>query len=163
MVDMDEFVKADHGELLKTIGVSSCTAVIATYPGKFGYMAHISPYDKMYGGGGGTNLLGHIIKKIKIYDIYKFERCRVLFTVVAKHHDSLRNIVNKLISEGFLLSQINFLHHSDAKCANVIFDYSENLTCTEWLMDKPHPDKIIQSPGDENNLGVIVKQFFLDD
>ena len=159
MVDMNEFVKANHGEQLQTIGVSSCTAFIATYPGKFGYMAHLSPYDKMYGGNG-TNLLGHITKKIKIYDIYKYERRRVLFTVVAKHLDSLRNIVDKLISEGFLLSQINVLHHPDAKCANVTFDYSENLTCTEWLMDNPQSGKVIQSPGDENNLGAIVKQFF---
>ena len=99
MVDMDEFVKADHGELLKTIGVSTCTAVIATYPGKFGYMAHISPYDKMYDGRA-TNLLGHIIKKIKVYDIYKFERQHVRFTVIARHLDTVENIVNKLVSEG---------------------------------------------------------------
>ena len=159
MVDMDEFVKADRSELLKTVGVSSCTAVIATYPGKFGYMAHLSPYDKMYGGSG-TNLLGHITKKIKTYDIYKYERRRVLFTVVAKHFDSLANIVDKLIGEGFLLSQINVLHNPQAKCANVIFDYSENVTCTEWLMDNPDSDKITQNPGKENNLGAIVKQFF---
>ena len=50
-VDMDEFVKANHGELLETLGVSTCTAVIATYPGKFGYLAHISPLDRVYGTG----------------------------------------------------------------------------------------------------------------
>ena len=158
MVDMDEFVKAEHGELLKTIGVSSCTAFIATYPGKFGYMAHLSPYDKMYGGYA-TNLLGHIIKKIKNYDIYKYERRRVRFIVVAKHFNGLKSIVDKLVNEGFLLSQINVLHHPQARCANVIFNYSENLTCTEWVMNT---NKITQNPGDENNLGTIVKQF-LDD
>ena len=158
---MDEFVKADHGELLKTIGVSTCTAVIATYPGKFGYMAHISPYDKMYGGKG-TNLLGHIIKKIKVYDIYKFERQHVHFTIIARHLDSLENIVDKLISEGFLLSQINILHYPKAKCANVIFDYSNNRTLVEWIMETNAQTKITQSVCNDNNLGVIVKQFIED-
>lgn len=59
-------------------------------------------------------------------------------------------------------TQINVLHRPDAKCANVTFDYSENLTCTEWLMDNSDSDKIIQNPGDENNLGAIVKQFLKD-
>lgn len=161
MVDMDEFVKANHQELLRTVGVSTCTAVIATYPGKFGYMAHLSPFDKMYGSDG-TNLLGHIVKKIKNYDIYKFERQHVRFTVIAKHLDSLNNIIEKLISEGFLLSQINVLHYPNAKCANVIFDYSNNLTYVEWIMETDAQGKITQNVCDENNLGVIVKQFLED-
>ena len=58
---------------LQTLGVSTCTAVIATYPGKFGYMAHVSPLDSVYGGNV-TDLVGLITKKIKTYDIYKYER-----------------------------------------------------------------------------------------
>jgi len=161
MVDMDEFVKADHGELLKTIGVSTCTAVIATYPGKFGYMAHISPYDKMYDGRA-TNLLGHIIKKIKVYDIYKFERQHVRFTVIARHLDTVENIVNKLVSEGFLLSQINLQHYPKAKCANVLFDYSNNQTYVEWVMGTDAQTKITKNVYNDNNLGVIVKRFVED-
>lgn len=157
MVDMDEFVKAHNGELLQTVGVSTCTALIATYPGKFGYMAHISPYDKVYGIGY-SNLVGRIITKIKTYDIYKYERRYVRFIIVAKHLDSLNNIVEKLVNEGFLLSQINVLHHPEARCANVIFDYSENLASAEWLIDKTLSVKTIQNPDDSANLGTIVKQ-----
>ena len=160
MVDMDEFVKAGNGELLQTVGVSSCTAFIATYPGKFGYMAHISPFDKMYDGEA-TNLLGHIIKKIKDYDIYKYERRRMHFTVIARHLDTMENIVSKLISEGFLLSQINILYCPKAKFANIVFDYSENLTNAEWLSDKPSARKITHNPHDKNNLGMIVKKFLV--
>lgn len=157
-VDMDEFVKASHGELLKTIGVSTCTAIVATYPGKFGYMAHISPYDKIYGGGA-TNLLGHIIKKIKVYDIYKYERWQVRFIVVAKQLKSLVNIVDKLIAEGFLLSQINVLQHAQARCANITYDYSNNHIYVEWLFNQQNDRKIVQGAGDINNLGNIVKQY----
>jgi len=161
MVDMDEFVKADHGELLRTVGVSTCTALIATYPGKFGYLAHMSPYDKMYGSNG-TNLLGHIAKKIKIFDIYKYQRRNVRFIVVAKQFSSLENIINKLIIEGFMLSQINVLYHPQAQSANVIFDYSNNFTCAEWLLDKDRSVKFIQNTSDKNNLGLIVKQLLED-
>ena len=72
------------------------------------------------------------------------------------------NIINKLVSEGFLLSQINILHYPEARCANVIFDYSNNLTYVEWIMETDAQDKITQSVCDDNNLGVIVKQFLED-
>lgn len=158
VVDMDEFVKADHGELLQTIGVTTCTAVIATYPGKFGYMAHISPYDKIYGGSA-TNLLGHIIKKIKLYDIYKYERRRVHFIIVANHLDTIATIVDKLIEEDFLLSQIIVLHRRQARCANVIYDYSNDHTYVEWLPNQTSAGKIMQDAGDINSLEAVIKQY----
>jgi len=160
-VDMDEFVKANHGEILQTVGVSTCTAVIVAYPGKFGYMAHISPYDKIYGGFA-TNLLGHIIKKIKVYDIYKYERRQVHFTIVAKHLQTLANIVEKLVDEGFLLSQIHVSHHQQAKYANVLYDYSNKHICVEWVFDRKTAEKVIQHTRDINNLGNILKLYFED-
>ena len=155
-VDMDEFVRANHGELLKTVGVSTCTAVTATYPGKFGYLAHISPLDRVYGTEG-TNLLGHITKKIKTYDIYKYERRRVRFLVVAKHFDSLSNIIDKLVDEGFLLSQISVLYHPRAKCANVTYDYSQDRVSVEWVFDQASANRCIHHADDTHNLETIVK------
>ena len=157
-VDMDEFVKANHGELLKTIGVSTCTAIIATYPGKFGYLAHISPLDRIYGSGT-TNLLGHITLKIKTYDIYKYERRRVRFVIVAKHFDSLMNAVNKLVDEGFLLSQISFLYHPQARCANVTYDYSEDNVCVQWLFDHKSLCSHMHHAGAAHNLDDIIKNY----
>lgn len=155
-VDMDEFVKADHGELLKTLGVSTCTAVVATYPGKFGYLAHISPLDRIYDTDG-TNLLGHIVKKIKTYDVYKYERRRVRFVIVATHFNSLDNVVNKLVDEGFLLSQISVLHHAQAKCANVTYDYSEDQICVEWVLDRANRSTNVHHGDDAHNLETVVK------
>ncbi len=155
-VDMDEFVKADHGELLKTLGVSTCTAVIATYPGKFGYLAHVSPLDRIYGTQG-TNLLGHIIKKIKTYDVYKYERRRVRFVIIATHFDSLPKAIDKLVDEGFLLSQISVLHHSQAKCANVTYDYSDDRITVEWVLDQASRTGFIYRGDDTHNLETVVK------
>ena len=155
-VDMDEFVRANHGELLKTMGVSTCTAVIATYPGKFGYLAHISPLDRVYGTEG-TNLLGHITKKIKTYDIYKYERRRVRFVIVTNHFNSLTNIIDKLVDEGFLLSQISVLYHPLAKCANVTYDYSQDQINVVWVLDETSANGCIHHADDTHNLDTIVK------
>ena len=150
------FVKADHGEILKTLGVSTCTAVIATYPGKFGYLAHISPLDRIYGTDG-TNLLGHITKKIKTYDVYKYERRRVRFVVIAPHFDSLMNIVDKLVDDGFLLSQISVLFHPQARCANVTYDYSQDQISVEWVPDQALASRCIHHGVDSHDLETIVR------
>lgn len=155
-VDMDEFVKASHDELLQTLGVSTCTAVVATYPGKFGYLVHISPLDQVYGGQA-TNLLGHITKKIKTYDIYKYERRRVRFVVVARHLDSLLAVVHKLINEGFLLSQISVMYNPQAKCANVVYDYSEDHLNVEWIPQQTGGVVQIQYSDAAYNLGDIIR------
>jgi hypothetical protein len=155
-VDMDEFVKADHGELLKTVGVATCTAVVATYPGKFGYLAHISPLDKTYGMDG-TNLLGHVTKKIKTYDVYNYERRRVRFVVVAPHFDSLARIVDKLVDEGFLLSQISVLYHPGARCANVAYDYSRDRIAVEWILDGTPERRCLHNGDDGHNLETVVQ------
>ena len=159
-VDMDEFVRANHGEVMQTLGVSACTAVIATYPGKFGYMAHASPYDKMYGGEA-TNLLGHIVKKIKTYDIYKCERRQVRFVVVARHFDSLPYIIGKLADEGFLLSQISVLYHPRAQHANVTYDYSEDRISVAWRLDQPATGQCVHHGDDAVNLGAMVREDIL--
>ena len=156
-VDMDEFVGANHDELLRTVGVSTCTAVVATYPGKFGYLAHISPLDKIYGGNA-TNPLGHIIKKIKTYDIYKYERPRVRFVVVAGHCDSLPQIVGKLVDERFLLSQITVLHGPPGHYANVTYGYSQDRISVKWVSDQTGVDWAVQQACDAQNLGESIRQ-----
>ncbi len=155
-VDMDEFVKADHGEILKTLGVSTCTAIVATYPGKFGYLAHISPLDRIYGTDG-SNLLGHVTKKIRTYDIYKYERRRVRFVIVVRHFDSLINTVDKLVDDGFLLSQISVLYHPEARCANVTYDYSQDRISVEWVFDQPQTAVCIHHGDDGRDLATIVR------
>ena len=129
-VDMDEFLKADSGQRLHTFGVSTCTGILAAYPDKFAYLAHISPKDKLYGSGD-TNLLGPMIKRIKGFDIYRCQRHRVVFVVVARHYDTLLAIIDKLVEEGFLLSQIHVMCRPDAESATISYDYpGDNLVVT---------------------------------
>jgi hypothetical protein len=161
LVDMDEYVKADQGEVLATVGVATCTAVVATYPEKFGYLAHISPYDKTYSQNPydrpATNLLASIVKKIKHYDIYQFERRKVKFIIVANHLKSIANIVNLLVDEGFLLDQINVVIRTDARSANLMFDYSKDEIMVDWIMyENTDPEK--QDSYECDNVGQIIQK-----
>ncbi|MBN1341317.1 MAG: cache domain-containing protein [Phycisphaerae bacterium] len=156
-VDIDEFLKAGHGELLKTLGVSTCTGLIATYPGKFGYLAHISPLDKAYGGNA-TDLMGSLLKKIKTYDIYKFERPRVRFMIIANHFKSMPAIIDRLVDEGFLLPQISVMYRPSARRADITYDYSKDRILVEWLLEGDSPKRHIQQADDAHNLGDVVRQ-----
>jgi len=156
-VDMDEFVKVRKAERLQTLGVSTCTAIIGAYPGKFGYMAHVTPSDTLYNGQM-TDLLGQIVKRIKVYDLYKYQRRHVRFVIVANHTDTLKGFIDKLLKEDFLLSQMVFLYNPKAYAANVRYDYKNNAICVEWVMDQARSATVLQNAAPENNLGAVMKQ-----
>jgi hypothetical protein len=154
-VDMDEFRKVENNELICTYGVSTCTALIITFPGKFAYMGHISNLDVVYGGNS-TDLIGHMFKRINTFDIYEYERRKLMVTVIANHSESILNIVDKLLAQGLLLSQIKFIH-SDSEYANVLHDYLNNQTLIEWCLDKKNNGKVNQYATDVFTLGEVAK------
>jgi len=154
-VDMDEFRKADNREMICTYGVSTCTAIIVTFPGRFAYMGHISNLDLVYGGHS-TDLIGHIFKRIKTFDIYEYERRKLVVTVIANHLDSIVNIIDKLVEQGLLLSQIKFIY-ADSEYGNVLHDYLNNRTLIEWEMDKENGRKLKQCTAGVKSVGMAVK------
>jgi len=133
-VDMDEFLKANKGESLYTIGIATCTGLLVAYPGRFAYLAHVSTRDRVYGAGD-TNLLGQVVKQVKSFDIRPCEKRRIVFVAVANHLDSLLAVVDKLVAEGFLLSQIRVSYNPGAASAAVRYDYQEELFAVGWRMD----------------------------
>lgn len=156
VVDMDEFRKVTGGEMICTYGVSTCTAVIISYPDKFSYMGHISNLDRIYGGET-TDLISHIFKQIKTFDIYKYELRKLRVTVIANHIESVMSTIDRLIEEGLFLSQIKFMHNHKAQYANVLHDYSNNHTFVEWLMDRNTGDKLRQCSLDVKTIDDVVK------
>ena len=154
-VDMDEFRKVENNQLICTYGVSTCTAVIITFPGKFAYMGHISNLDVVYGGRS-TDLIGHMFKRIKTFDIYEYERRKLVVAIIANHSESILSIIDKLLAQGLLLSQIKFIH-ADAAHANVLHDYLENQTLVEWCLDEENNRKVNQYAADVPTLGKALK------
>lgn len=132
-VGMDDFAKTADERPLETRGVSTCTAVAVTCPGRFGYLAHISPYDKIYGSTQLTNVLKQVITRIRQYDIYQSEVSKLQVVVVATHTESLPGILAKLPRYGITLDQIRFLHKPEARYADVFVGPRGDGVTVEWV------------------------------
>ena len=155
-VDMDEFLKADDGQRLHTFGVSTCTGVLAAYPGRFAYLAHVSPKDKIYGAND-TNLLGPMVKRIKGFDIHRYERRRVTFVVVATHLNTVLAIIDKLVEEGFFLSHIRVMYNSRAESATISYDYEPDALHVTWRPMAGADARHVHLTPDAVNVGEIVR------
>lgn len=155
-VDLDEFLKADRGQRLHTFGISTCTGILAAYPGKFAYLAHISPKDKLYGSED-TNLLGPMIKRIKGFDIYRCQRHQVVFVIVAPHVNTVLGIVDKLVEEGFMLSQIRVMYRPEAASATVSYDYPGDELVVTWRAAGDTGDRRAHTMADAANVGAIIQ------
>lgn len=155
-VDMDEFLKAEKGGRLHTFGVSTCTGILASYPGKFAYMAHISPRDRIYGAHG-TNLLGQMVKKIKSFDTYRTERRKVVFILAATHLDSLLTAVDKLVEEGFLLSQIFMMYDPRATSLAISYDHPDDRLRVKWRFEESVEENRVHCMEDARNIGDIIR------
>jgi hypothetical protein len=156
VVDMDEFRKVADQKMIGTFGVSTCTAVVISFPERFAYLSHVSNLDKIYGGKT-TDLTGHMLKQIKTFDIYKFERRQLQATIVANHFDSIMNAIDTLMEEGFFLSQIKFLYNGDAEYGRVLHDYMKNETCVMWLMNRNTGEHMCQCSSDVKPIGTLIK------
>ncbi len=158
VVDMDEFQKVNNREILRTFGVSTCTAVIFSFPDKFSYMSHISNLDRIYGGNT-TDLIGNILKRIRSFDIYKYEIRNLQITVVANHLDTIMNIIDRMVDEGIFLSQIKFIYNGNAIYANLIHDYVRNHTLVRWKMENESGDMLCQRASDVRTSAYLIKPF----
>jgi len=130
-VEMDEFARAENGQILFTQGVSTCTALIASFPGKFSYMAHISPYDAIYNQTK-TDITDNMLKEISYFDITRAEKEKMKFEIVLTQPLALRQAIHKLLSEGFFLSQITVLCNANAEYANIYYDTEANCSNVNW-------------------------------
>lgn len=133
LVDMNEYRRVDTSAVLLTKGISTCTAVAICYPGKFTYMAHISPYDAIYNQNG-TDLLAQMFKQIDYFDITESERHKLHIYIASAQSGSLEKLIEKLISNGYFLSQIKFAFNADASYANLYSDCHSNTVWVDWKM-----------------------------
>ncbi len=141
-VDFKEFQKSKSGRLLYTEGVATCTAMTISYPGKFGYLLHITPTDGSYRKIGFltrmllrdnyTDFVGRVMKCINRHDIIQYEKSRLRFGVIATHDASFKNIVHKLIDNEVELSQIKLLFKGKSRKVDIVFDYKDEQVWTLW-------------------------------
>jgi hypothetical protein len=156
-VDMDEFLKASHGERLHTLGISTCTGLLVAYPGRFAYLAHASTVDRIYGAEQ-TNLLGQVVKQVKSFDIRPCEIHRIVFRVVSPHLESLLAVLDKVVEEGFLLSQIEMNVHPGASSAAMSYDYRADALVVTWRLNGSSRRNGTHLMDDAFNIGDIVRE-----
>ena len=141
-VDFKEFQKSKDDQLLYTEGVATCTAMTVSYPGKFGYLLHITPTDGSYKRIGYltrlflrdnyTDFVNRVMKSINRYDILQCEKSFLRFGVFATHDASFKNIIHKLIDNEVELSQIKVLFKKDSQKVDIVFDYKNDQVWTLW-------------------------------
>jgi len=77
---------------------------------------------------------------------------------VAPHLESLLPIIDKLVAEGFLLSQIRVLYTPRAISATISYDYGKDNLHVFWRMEKYSGSKHVHLLQDASNVGEIVRQ-----
>lgn len=157
-VDTNEFAKASPGTVLQTHGVSTCTAVTVLLPGRFAYLAHIGPSDRIYGKPdvGHNDGLGDLLRRLRRYDVYPCELPELRFTVVAVHRASFERVVDRLLDLGIELTQIRLAYNPTALCAGVVADPMDSSVQIEWTLPTGATTTIRSDAYDD--LATIVKR-----
>ncbi len=160
LVQMDEFRRLREQEsdsqAILTYGVNTCTAVVICLPGKFAYLGHLSNHDSLYGPAG-QDLLGHMIQRIRTYEICPFQMRQLQVVLVAPHDKSLGRAVDKLVAAGFFLSQIRFCRNRLAERATVWHERGDG-NCSTHIRWRTHDGSEIHQVADQTpDLGQLYK------
>jgi hypothetical protein len=131
-VDMDEFHRADPDQPLVTYGVSTCTAVLVGLPGRFAYLGHASPYDRIYGQGD-IDLVGHMLGRVRRFEVYPSEVRQLRAVITAPHRRSAHGVIERLLDAGLFLDQITLVCDPDARRADVHHDPASGRTRVRWV------------------------------
>ncbi|MDH5298099.1 MAG: cache domain-containing protein [Desulfobulbaceae bacterium] len=140
-VEMNEFARGEAGRLLFTEGVATCTAAVISYPGRFSYLAHISPTDEIYLDNPATriflgnryhNFLGELLDRIEYFEVTPFERRSLRVALIAPHTDSFAKAVDALLARDIELGNITFLYHPKALSADVVVDATGETLLINW-------------------------------
>lgn len=141
-VDVNELRRIDQGETCWSPGVGPCTAVVAFYPGRFGYLLHIGPTDDVYTGDPltriilgtrRTGLMNDLQERITRFDIVGNDLGLLRYVVIATHTNSLSGILSSLLDNDIGLSQIKFAHDPGADYANVRYCQATDEVMVNWV------------------------------
>lgn len=133
-VDMDEYNRTSDTTILYTQGISTCTAISAIYPGNFAYLAHISPYDKIYNESR-TDITRTILKKIAYFEVTESEKEKIQFLIACTQTTALPALIKKITDEGYFLSQIKIACSPYAEYGNMYCSNDGNAYI-EWIINK---------------------------
>jgi len=163
-VDMNEFAKSDQGKELTTRGVASCTAVAISYPGRFAYLAHISPTDEIYLDNPLTkfflqgqyhNFLAHLLGKIEHFEITPHQRRDLRVAIIAVHDASFAKAVDAALAHDIELANITFIYNPGASSADITLGGAGDRLDVTWHEEQ---GSMYENGLGRDNLGMILKK-----
>lgn len=143
-VYMDEFKRISNSSTITTKGVATCTAVDISMPGNFSYLAHVSPYDKIYNQNK-TDLIGVTLKQISYFDITESEKFNLEFNIISKETNALNNLVYSIIEKGYFLNQIKISINPDADYGGLTNNPLQKTTVASWRINNPEPHYVYEN------------------
>jgi len=131
-VDMDEFRREDNNSGLYTHGVATCTALLCYWPGKFAYLAHISPYDVIYGENR-TDISGHILRQLQRFEVFPYQRPNMRFVISSPRTEAFAPLVNRILEAGYHLSQIHVAASPASVYGNIAWNNAKQKGWITWM------------------------------
>ncbi len=134
-----------------------CTALTVVLPGRFGYLAHIGPTDRIYGKPdlGHNDSLRDMLGRLQRYDVYPCELPGLEFTIIAAHRASFVAAIDRLLDFGVELAQIRFAYNAEAEYANVTLAPAGGPVMIDWIDSADDTTTIVAT--DVESLGDIVR------
>ncbi|MFW5788696.1 MAG: cache domain-containing protein [Spirochaetota bacterium] len=163
-VFLDDFRRIDDSSgdeaarALFTPGVATCTSIVISLPGRFAYMAHVSPYDRMYEGSR-TDLIRTMLRRVHDFEVADKEIREVQVAIVTPTIRYSERIVDELVDAGIFLSQITFMKNPEARCADVYFDFESGETAVTWCYGTDFEERSVQFASRTPSLGTIMERF----
>ncbi len=146
-VDVGELARTDKRKKLFTMGLATCTGVIAyAQNNDFAYMAHLSPMDDCYRrpktatallGDRRTDLISLMMRRIRFFDIKPSQITELNFIVAAPHDRGVQRIIGKLMDAGVSLSQIKVSILPRAASVSLVCDMNKNSITGQWRTNAP--------------------------
>ena len=130
-VYLDNYERVTGAMALETPGVATCTSVVIALPGEFAYMAHISPYDRIYDGTR-TDLVSSMLRQIRQFELPDKRLRELEVTLVTPEIRYSDSLITEFAEAGIFLSQITIMKNPGARCADVHYDLPTNTTYATW-------------------------------
>lgn len=165
-IDTDEYSRGAVGDLLRTYGVATCTAIAVTFGSNFSYLAHLAPIDVVYGGGLFDNrtrdLLSHLFHNIRHYDIRPTQLDQLHFYLIAPRPTAFEPIIDRILDAGLNITNITPVTCPAALSAVVSVPVSQGKVYIEWRRGSSSLyEDATQRPGLEKIVQEILKKLKL--
>jgi hypothetical protein len=119
-VNIDEFKRIENSQSIYTKGLSTCTGLLVIKQNEFAYLAHISPYDRIYNENR-TDIIGQLMQRINYLEITKAEKQLLQFIVMSPDIATAKNTINRLINEGIFLNQLKIITKKGMRSAEIYY------------------------------------------